>query len=237
MADDPFPALAVGLNEDAKATRASKRTKPAPQPAAEPEKQKDEPAPGEPQHLNAIERMGAAAEEFLLNAGSLVNDTRDFLLEQIKMRPKPWSATSESEQRDVAAACEQSAEVLVRKIVEGIAAGDKQPIRVMLESFTEKDGIKLTMKVKSFNEEEAFDALMQLHKGRGKHMLLTLASVDDYKADRPAETQADQPDLGFEAGSDEHPADDSDLAGDEEEETSTARPEPMFRDEDEDPDA
>lgn len=174
------------------------------------------------QHLTAIERMESAASEFVMNHRSLVDDARDFMVEQIKMRPKPWSATSEGEQRDVYAAAEHGATELVRKIVEALAVEDKQPIRALLESYVEKDGIKLSLKVKTFNDDEAEAAVVQLHRARGKHVLLTVASVDDYKQGRRPGTEPDQPPLDFEAGTD-HPDDDSDLAGnDGEEERSDA---------------
>lgn len=163
----------------------------------------------------SVERMEAAASEYQLSAKTLVADVRDFLLEQIKMRPKPWSATSENEQRDVAAACEHASVELVRKIVEELAAEDRQPIRAILESYTEKEGIKLSMKVKAFSEEEELAAVLALHKARGKHVLIVAANVDDYRGGDEAEIDPDQPGLGFEAGSDDHPEDDSDLAGDE----------------------
>lgn len=175
----------------------------------------------EREHLTSIDAMVLAAEELVLNSKSLVDDVRDFLLEQIKHRPKPWSATSQAEQRDIAAACEQNAKELVRKTIEAVAVGRAaNPIRCLLESFVEKDGIKVTLKVKPIAEEDSLAAIVGLHKARGKHVMLTVAALEDYSEGRDVETDPDEPQLGFEAGTDEYPDDDSDLAGDDENEDS-----------------
>lgn len=166
----------------------------------------------------SVQRMEDTATDFELGETKfLVAGARDFLLEQIKMRPKPWSATSEKDQIDVAAACEHAAVELVRKIKEALATEGKQPIRALLESYVEKDGIKVSLKVKTFSDEEALAAIVGLHNARGKHVMITVASVDDYRGDRPAATDPDQPGLGFEAGNDAYDGDDSDLAGDDNE--------------------
>lgn len=170
----------------------------------------------EAEHLTAIERMEQAATDFQLTSEALVFDVRDFLLEQIKVRPKPWSATSSGEQRDVAAACEHAAQELVRKVVEAIRADGRDPIRALLESYSEKDGLKASLKVKTFSEEESLAAVVGLHRAVGKHVLIIVASADDYKGgEREPEILPDEPGLQFEAGTD-HPEDDADLAGEHE---------------------
>lgn len=168
-------------------------------------------------HTSAIERMEAIATETQLVLDSLVFDIRDFLLEQIKVRPKPWSATSEGEQRDVAAACEHAATELVRKAVEAIRADARDPIRALVTKVTLGDDIQITLKAKPFTPEESDAAVMGLHHAHGKHVLITVASADDYTGgQRDPEVDPDAPALDFEAGSD-HPGDDSDLLGDDEE--------------------
>ena len=231
-ADDPIAALAVGLNEDAKVARRKKGAAGALD-AGKAHLSGDPPEETlgdavaslgksidaqagagtdgldltEGAHTAAMDRMEAMASDAVLNDKSLVFDVRDFLLDQIKSRPKPWSATSNQEQRDVAAAAEHAARELVRKIVEAVAANGKDPIRVLLTKITMGDDIVIAGKVKTFAEEEEDRAVSLLHSARGKHVMLTVASVEDYSGDaRDAETQPDQPGLGFEAG-----GDDSDL--------------------------
>lgn len=174
-------------------------------------------------HQSAIGRMEAMGDELTLDAASLVAGVRDFLLDMIKARPKPWSATSTAEQRDVAAACEQVADGLIRKIVEVIRADGKDPVRVLLEKVTlGGDAIQIAGKVKTYEAEEEDRAVMMLHHARGKHVLLTVASVDDYKGEhREAQVDEEEPELGFEAGG--HPEDDSDLVEAAEEADPIAR--------------
>lgn len=169
-------------------------------------------------HETAIDRMENLATDYEIDSRSLVPDVRDFLLDQIKARPKPWSATSNGEQRDVAAACEHAAVEIVRKIVEAVASsGKNDPIRCLLVGYADKgDDIKVDLKVKALSTEETTEAVLGLHKAKGKHVLLTVASVDDYRGDgtREAELDPDEPTMNFEAGGPEAeapPADDSDL--------------------------
>lgn len=217
-ADDALEATALALNEDAKAAR-KKRSKAGGDPAD------DEPSMGEAladlgkavdakegaatdgydlsegAHTAAIDRMENMATEAVLSDKMLVFDVRDFLLDQIKSRPKPWSGTSQGEQRDVAAACEHAAKELVRKVVEAIAAHGADPVRVLLTKVTIGDDIVIAGKVKTFDEDEENRAVELLHKARGKHVMLTVASADDYaQGNREAETMDDEPNLGFEAG-------------------------------------
>lgn len=185
-----------------------------------------DPAGGEPQERTdegtgtapVIERMERMGEEAVLNTPSLVADLRDAMLDQVKMRPKPWGLTPFDEQRDVAAALENVARELVRKVVEAVRAEGPDPIRALLESYSEKDGLKAQLKIKTFNDEEALAAVIGLHMAVGKHVLITVASVSDFDGDqRDPELQPDQHDLlNFEAGGDGgHPGDDSDLANED----------------------
>lgn len=156
------------------------------------------------QHDSAICRMEELATRAELSSGQMVFDVRDFLLDQIKTRPKPWSACSPGEQRDIAAAAEHAANELVRKVVEGLAANGRVAIRALLQSYAEKDGITATLKIKPNGEDEALEAIIGLHRAQGKHVMITVASADDHKqGDRDAEMDVEEPGLNFEAGGDE----------------------------------
>lgn len=194
--DAQIAQLAQELNDDHLAKKRASRAKPKTEPEGDG-------GALEEQHTTAIDRMENMATEAELDVKFLVNDARDFMLDQIKVRPKPWSATSQAEQRDVAAACEHAATELVRKVVEALRSEDVAPIRAVLESYSEKDGIKATLKVKTYSDDEGLAAVVGLHKAQGKMVLVTVASVDDYRGDRAAETDPDEPGLGFESGSDE----------------------------------
>jgi hypothetical protein len=227
--EDPLDATARALNEDAKAARRRKPKDDATAAAkahlgtSEPDSDvrgalaglgsaiDAQPGAGtdgldlsEGAHSASIERMEAMATEAILRDSSLVYDGRDFLLDQIKSRPKPWSATSNAEQRDVAAACEHASREFLRKAIEIIAANGKEPIRVLLTKVTLGDDIVIAGKVKTFAEDEEDRAVALLHSARGKHVMLTIASVDDYSGNATeAATDPDQHGMGFEAGGDE----------------------------------
>lgn len=164
-------------------------------------------ADAEGQHSAAIEAMGNIIDQTEISTGEMVFDVRDFLLDTIKSRPKPWSATSQQEQRDVAAACEHAAKELIRKIVEAVAANGNEPIRVLLTKVNAGgEDIVITGKVKFLDAEptERDKSILALHHGIGKHVMLTRASVDDYTGQgREAQTDPDEPPLDFEAGDEE----------------------------------
>jgi hypothetical protein len=159
-------------------------------------------APGfnaEAAHQTALDRMEAIADDLTVDTDEMVFDVRDFLLDTIKARPKPWSATSQAEQRDVAAACEHAAKELVRKVAEAIASNGVSAIRVLLTKVNMGADIVISGKVKTFGEEEEDAAVLQLHRAIGKHVMLTRASADDYMGgDREAATDPDEPGFGFE---------------------------------------
>ncbi|APZ81798.1 hypothetical protein vBEliSR6L_33 [Erythrobacter phage vB_EliS_R6L] len=158
----------------------------------------------EGEHSTAIDRMENMADELDIDTDEMVFDVRDFLLDTIKARPKPWSGTSQAEQRDVAAACEHAAKELVRKVAEAIAANGTSAIRVLLTKVNMGSDIVISGKVKTFGEEEEDAAVLALHRAIGKHVMLTRASADDYMGgEREAATDADEPDFGFEGEGDE----------------------------------
>lgn len=166
----------------------------------------------EQNHQASLDAAEAAAGSIEFDSRSLIWDLRDALLGQFKHRPRPWSGLSEGEQRDVAASFEHAAAELVRKVVETVAANGKVPVRVLLTKVTLGDDIVISGKVKTLSADEEDEAVGLLHTARGHHVMLTVASKDDYaQGQREPETQPDQNALEFEAGA--PPADDSDLAG------------------------
>ena len=156
-------------------------------------------------HETAIDRLGGIVGDSEFDPATLAGDVRDTILDLYKARPKPWSQLSQAEQQDVIRTIEYAARELVQKTVDTIrSAGQVDPIHAILESYAEKDGIKAALKIKTMGEDDALAAVASLHKARGKMVLVTIASAEDYLGDRgDAETDADQPDLAFEAGSDE----------------------------------
>lgn len=165
------------------------------------------------EELPAVAKIEALADGFEIgDLRYIVADGRDFLLGVIKELPKLWGAMPEAKQYDLARACENAVADLVQRIAEAVATREKLPIRAFLESYVEKDGVKVTLKLKPAGEQEELEAIVGLHKAKGKMVLLTAADSDDYRAERKPQTQPDEPGLAFENGERPHPADDSDLA-------------------------
>lgn len=166
-------------------------------------------ADAEGQHAGALQAFDNIIDEMALDPNELVFDVRDELLDIIKHRPKPWSATSQQEQRDVAGRCEEFAKKLIRQVVEAVASRGQDPIRVLLTKVNAGgDDIVITGKVKFLDAEptERDKAILSLHHGIGKHVMLTRATVDDYSGQgRDAETDPDEPPLDFEAGAEDDP--------------------------------
>lgn len=153
-------------------------------------------------HEKAIEQMEAIATDAVITDKHLIAFGRDFMLDQIKSRPKVWGQTPEDQKRDVAAACEHASTEFIRKIVEALATGGKQTVRVLLTKVTLGDDIVIAGKVKTFAEDEEDAAVVMLHGARGKHVMLTVASADDYRGGDQADIELDEPPLDFERSRD-----------------------------------
>lgn len=178
---DPLDQLAVDLNEDAKAQRRRK-------PKADETVPSDDVVHTSPEELTtALDRLEALVDESPFDAGTLVGDIRDCMLDIVKSRPKPWSQLSSAEQGDVARAVEYAAQQMVKNAVDLIARNGKaDPVKAILETLAEKkDGsIEAKLKIKTTTPEETAAAFLALHHARGKMVLLTKASAEDYGGQR-----------------------------------------------------
>ncbi len=153
--------------------------------------------------LDAIEAIADGAE---FDAATLVGDVRDCLLDIVRNRPKPWQQMTSGEQADVARTIEYAAKTTVQKMLDTIIAAQNgiTPIRAILESYAEKDGIKAQLKIRAMTDEQSEAAIVGLHKARGKIVTITVADDKDFDGEREEfEPDPDQGGLEFEAGSDE----------------------------------
>lgn len=161
-------------------------------------------------HSLAVDRIEGIVDQLMLNSKDLVFDLRDTVLDIIKTRPKPWSGTSQIEQRDIAAAVEIAVKELVRKTAEAIASNGTSSIRVLLTKFNVSgNDIVITGKVKTFDDDEKDRAMLQLLHSMNKHVMMNRASAEDYiQGEREAETDEDEPGFGFEGGAADAESDD-----------------------------
>lgn len=178
--------------------------------AAEVERSGDE----SDEELPAVAKIEELAADFEISElRYIVADSRDLVLAMIKEMPKLWGALPEAKQYDLARGIENGISEMVQRIAEAVASREAQPIRAFLESYNEKDGIKAVLKLKPASEAEELQAVIGLHKAKGRMVLVTPADADDYRAERKAKTDPDEPGLELDPDPPEHPDDDSDLAG------------------------
>lgn len=231
MADDPFAELAVGLNEDAKASRKRKakdadrqpetvETLPADEAPAENDADTHVPAEEEDTAESVIaSRIGVIAEEAELDPRTLSGDLRDTMLDIFRTRSKPYSAMQEDEQRQVSMMLGQAAQDLVKKAVHVIRMQGDGSFYAKLDSYTEKGGIKISM-----TAQADLDTVIALHNASQKMVTIRVADPDVFigqRGDPPIDP--DQADLVFEGepkaqapSKEPYEGDNSDLADDAE---------------------
>lgn len=203
--DKAIAALAVDLNEDAKAARKAKAKGGGNGNGPPPEGKEAATAAVtgggwdvEADRELAVEKIEALAEALEINPKEVVADLRDFVLQIIKDRPKPWSATPQAEQMDLARAVENACSEAVRKVVEAVATKGTDAIRVLLTKVNMSGDIVITGKVKSYGDDDEDAAVLQLHRAIGKHVMLTRATLDDYQTgERDPETDPDEPGFDY----------------------------------------
>jgi hypothetical protein len=146
----------------------------------------------------AAEEMEVEQPEFngQIEADTIVSDLRDIILTMLKERPKPWDQMLEDEQRDIAAGVTNSAHDIVAAIVQLVASRDQHVIPARLEKFTGK-GVEYQATLKAVGGPEIATDLAKL---AGKAVLLVDADASAvYGVERPAEIDADAPELFNEA--------------------------------------
>lgn len=154
--------------------------------------------------------LEALAEEHGLDTETLVGDLRDAMLSLFKHRLKPWGQMLAGDQRDVAGALELAAQTFVRKAVNMIAAGDRPNVRGRLKKFSH-DGGKIVATIEVPLTDDG--TILAINHACGQEVLIITADPNPFGGERRgADVDEDQADLGFQAGSDRHPPDDSDLA-------------------------
>lgn len=126
-----------------------------------------------------------------LTADHLRGDVRDALLSWFKATPKPWSALSEKEQRDVAESADICARSVVKQACQHIAAAERPVIVASLIEYKEKDGVEAKLKLPSKGE-----VIAALHEACGREVLLVTAGHEAFMGEAaPAAIDADQPRL------------------------------------------
>lgn len=174
-----------------------------------------------------LARLVEMCEEAEFESGTLVGDIRDLLIEDAKHRPKPWSQMNQRQQGDFVRAAEEVARKIIGKVVIVLAEQDDITVHATLKGYAADGG---TFKLKLVARGD-MEVAQQLYALDGHEVVLISADSKRFTGqrrdppiapDQGALTFADPP--GGEAKEEirsdppAHPADDSDLAGEEREE-------------------
>ena len=137
--------------------------------------------------------LGRVKNTDAIQAPTLVGDVRDLLLQEMRdtKNALPWTTRSEKEQREMIDRADRFARDLVTKAISVVAAAECPSIRVKIDSWTVKDGIKIV--TKAFTTP---DNVAALSDGTDTP-LLVFVSLDDVGGERGTISPApDQPRLG-----------------------------------------
>jgi hypothetical protein len=165
--------------------------------------------------LAELERIVLAAD---FESGPLLGSVRDVIIALFKGRPKGWSEMSKLEQRDLAKQIEGQAKTIIRKIVRVVAEGPEISVHGKLERYTHAGSFDL--KISAVSDEEA---ALQLFRMQGHEVIIRSADSERFvNGVDEVEGEDDQRPLPFADPEEEReeyvaPADDSDLAGDADE--------------------
>lgn len=158
-----------------------------------------------------VERLTTIAEEADFESGSLLGDVRDTLLEIFRHRPKAWSQMSEAEQRDLAKALENSAKMLVRKVVVVVAEQDEIAVAAVLKGYSAKGGtFKLNAEARGDQE-----TALQLFDMDGHDVVIMSADASRFLGNaKDAAIEPDQPEMSLEPpeNGEQEPAEDGEAS-------------------------
>lgn len=146
------------------------------------------------------DKFDAIVAEAELDLATLGGDCRDIMLDIIKHRPKPWDAMDSGEQTDVVKALEYAVRQMVQRVVDAVRSDEQDGIKGLLESYSEKDGFKLSVKVRTGDNDELEDGqeVLILHRAQGKLVKITPCSAEDYMGQRAdVATPGNEPELEY----------------------------------------
>ncbi len=145
----------------------------------------------------ALDRLENTVNEVTLGTASLVADVTETILELFKRRPKPWSACSPQEQRDVAKVAQFAAKELVKNIVTVVAANNRPSIRATLDGISVTDKIVGKFKLNSLPEDQMAETLAELYHANRKTILIITADSGEYETTNRDPVEPEEPELQF----------------------------------------
>jgi len=172
-----------------------------------------------------IERLVRIAEGAKFEGGTLFGDFRSAVLDIFKHRPKVWTAMSSDEQRQLVTFVEATCKRFLERIVLVVAENEGESLQAtFLGNFAVKgDAIEAKVKIDAIDS----DVLVDAYKLAGHRVIIVSADSKRFMgAGAPPTIDPDQLGMGFGDGPApkpqaeqpaevQHPADDSDLAGED----------------------
>lgn len=162
---------------------------------------------------NATAALDERIEQVALQGGgALVASITGELLDCFKHVPKPYAQCNQGQQQDIFRRFETLAKVIVQQTAERIAAHDAdRSVKCLVGDAKVGSEIKVDLKLAPVTQEHRDAAILFLAHARGRHVVVKMASADEYSTEEPEDpSQPDQADMPFHAGSDE--VTDEDLA-------------------------
>ncbi len=159
---------------------------------------------------NAVAPLDEKIEGLTLQGGGqLVASVVTELVDIYKHIPKPYAAATQGQQQDVFRRLESLAKTVVQQIAEAIAANGENAVKCVVGDAKVGSDIKVDLKLAPVTSEERDAAILFLAHARGRHVVVKMASKDEFDSEPASDpSQADQNELGFEAGSDIFEAED-----------------------------
>lgn len=148
---------------------------------------------------SALEKLGQTINEADLETQTLVGDVTDTILELFKRRPKPWSACSPQEQRDVAKVAQFAAKELVNRVVTLVASANRPAIRAVLDGISVTDKITGKFKLAALPEDRMAETLAELYHANRKTILIITADAGEYEGAKGDPVDPEEPELAFAA--------------------------------------
>lgn len=182
-------------------------------------------------HAANLDHLATIADDYIADPSALLGSFRDITLELFKNRRMPWHGMSPIEQRDTVAAIDYAGRKIIAEMVIAVAAKNRPSIPAHFKKLG-SDGNKMTLTIEVSTATTTRDDQNALHDSLRQDVIIVPADWSAYDrvkrevvpddemelpfdAPRPAEPTR-QETHGFDVAPPAHPADDSDLAGDDE---------------------
>lgn len=180
-------------------------------------------------HEANLDHLASLADDYIADPSALLGSFRDVVLALFRDRRMPWHGMSPEEQRDTVRTIEYSGRQIIAEMVRAVAAKNRPSIPAHFKKLG-SDGAKMTLTLEVSTATTTRDDQNALHDSLRQDVVIVPADWSAYDRVKREVVPTDEPELAFDAPKPEptraevmgfdpnppaHPADDSDLAGDD----------------------